>query len=417
MKEQLSNNNFELITQLLDGELTSEQAAEVTQMISEDPMMQAELDRQSEISNAIKKDDEDLIPPLVAKDNVFLALGIPIAASAPTLVKVASEAGNWVSMVAAFTATLMTFTMFTALNNVDHKAVNTKSNIPVVSSFEKASNNNLIVEDNLENQEAEAGNSEAVNTVVESANANNNRINSVQNRRLNTSNNIANSELNEGLNNNTVNPFSTENTNQSTNFNANLNENISNKVSLENRNSVNSWNAKMATNSRNGLATNQTPFLSGMNLEPNGQSYTRDYLTVIRTKAGSGNLNNGQLDLSFLTNYFMTDVRGIVSAGLSWYDQNSNADMRNPVYLGGGLEYTPTFTTVLDNNYFETFINGQVFIGSLPSYKLEAGLTTTLGGLTNFPIVFGYSKTYVRDYQFIRQESNEGIFIGTEISF
>lgn len=154
-----------------------------------------------------------------------------------------------------------------------------------------------------------------------------------------------------------------------------------------------------------------------MNLETNGLAYTRDFLTVIRTKAGSGNLNNGQLDVSFLTNYFTADVRGIVSAGLSWYDQNSNADMRNPIYLGGGLEYTPTFTTVLDNGYYETFINGQIFIGSLPSYKLEAGLTSTLGGLTNFPIVFGYSKTYVRDYQFIRQESNEGFFIGTEISF
>lgn len=153
MKEQLSNNNFELITQLLDGELTSEQAAKVTQMISEDPLMQAELDRQSEISKAIKKDDEELIPPLVAKDNVFLALGIPLAASAPTLVKVASEAGNWVSMVAAFSASLLTLTMFTALNNVDENAVNTDNNIPVVSSFERANNNNIIVDDNSVSQE------------------------------------------------------------------------------------------------------------------------------------------------------------------------------------------------------------------------------------------------------------------------
>jgi len=401
MNEQLSNNNFELITQLLDGELTSEQAAEVTQMISENPMMQAELDRQSEISNAIKNDDEELVPPLVAKDNVFLALGIPLAVGAPTIAKVATEAGNWVSMVAAVAATVMTFTMFTSLNNVDNKQATTNSNIPVVSSYEKASNNNIIVEDNNEE-------TPEIETIPNESNASNNFVSNIVERPVTTENtNNSNSDL--GRNNNTVlseKAIDTE-----------LSVDIPQEVNLEDREIANSWSAKIVTHNRIALGTNKTIFLDGISIQPSDLTYTRDYLTVIRTKAGSGNLNNGQLDVSFLTNYFTRDLRGIVSAGLSWYDQNSNADMRNPVYLGGGLEYTPSFTTLLDNSYFETFINGQVFIGSLPSYKLEAGLTTTLGGLTNFPIVFGYSKSYVRDYQFIRQETNEGIFIGTEISF
>lgn len=140
-------------------------------------------------------------------------------------------------------------------------------------------------------------------------------------------------------------------------------------------------------------------------------------MTIIRTKATSNNLNSGLFDVSFLTNYFTTDMRGIISAGLSWYDQNSNTNLKNPIFVGGGIEYTPTFTNLLANSYFDTFVNGQVLLGSNPSYRMEAGLTTTFGGLTNFPIVIGYSRNYVRDYKFIQQELNEGLFIGTEISF
>jgi hypothetical protein len=85
--------------------------------------------------------------------------------------------------------------------------------------------------------------------------------------------------------------------------------------------------------------------------------------------------------------------------------------------VGGGIEYTPTFTSLLANGYFDTFINGQMLLGSNPSYKMEVGLSTTLGGMTNFPIVIGYSRNYIRDYQFIQQQLNEGLFVGTEISF
>ncbi|MCB0702941.1 MAG: hypothetical protein KDC55_09570, partial [Ignavibacteriae bacterium] len=57
----LTNNDLELITQLLDGELSSEQAAEVTKMIESSPEMQAEMDRLTEISDAIRKDDEQFV--------------------------------------------------------------------------------------------------------------------------------------------------------------------------------------------------------------------------------------------------------------------------------------------------------------------------------------------------------------------
>lgn len=438
MNEQLPNNNFELITQLLDGELSSEQEAAVNQMISEDPAMQAEFDRQSEISNAIKNDDEEILPPLLAKDNVFLALGIPLAVGAPTVARFASEAGNWVSMVAAFAATVLTVTMFASLNNVDDKASATKnSTIPVVSSYERAKQNNVeVVNDNSNSQTDE--NLANDNSANGSGNDLNNQLNSNSNSSQNTnlstnksqsasSNSIrnsanrinTNSSINRNIENSNQNIVVNENSNSTINANSSKNivPNEAQIVTLESKETVNSWSAKIVTNRNNGLNTNQSIFLEGNQLANNGLSYTRDYLTIIRTKAGSNNLNSGQFDVSFLTNYFMKDVRGIMSAGLSWYDQNSNADMRNPIYLGGGLEYTPTFTLLLDNSVFNTFMNGQLFVGRTPSYKLEAGITTTLGGLTNFPIVVGYSKTYVRDYQFIRQETNEGIFIGTEISF
>ncbi|MEZ4725494.1 MAG: hypothetical protein R2863_12640, partial [Candidatus Kapaibacterium sp.] len=115
----LTNNDLELITQLLDGELSSEQAAEVTKMIESSPEMQAEMDRLTEISDAIRKDDEQFVPPKKAKDNVFLALGIPLAVSAPSLTSMSTEIANIVSMVAAVSASLLTFTMFYSLNDVD----------------------------------------------------------------------------------------------------------------------------------------------------------------------------------------------------------------------------------------------------------------------------------------------------------
>lgn len=432
MNEQLPNNNFELITQLLDGELSSEQEAAVNQMISEDPAMQAELDRQTEISNAIKNDDEEILPPLIAKDNVFLALGIPLAVGAPTVARFASETGNWVSMVAAFAATVLTVTMFASLNNVDDKAATTKnSSIPVVSSYERANQNNVeVIEDNnkVQNEENVANDNSNNGSDKNLNSQSNNNQNTKQNTNLSsnksqTTSNNSNRNSADRNNSNTIN--SNQNNividNSNTTINANASDNISpneaQNLTLESKENVSSWSAKIVTNRNNGLNTNQSIFLEGNQLANNGLSYTRDYLTIIRTKAGSDNLNTGQFDVSFLTNYFMKDVRGIMSAGLSWYDQNSNADMRNPIYLGGGLEYTPSFTVLLDNSVFNTFMNGQLFVGRTPSYKLEAGITTTLGELTNFPIVVGYSKTYVRDYQFIRQETNEGFFLGTEISF
>ena len=121
----LTNNDFELITQLLDGELSSEQA---------------KMDRLSEISNAIREDDEEFVPPKKAKDNVFLALGIPLAVSAPSLTSMSSEIANLISIGAAFTASLLTFTMFYSLNDVDSSNVASNSNVPIVSSYEKESN-------------------------------------------------------------------------------------------------------------------------------------------------------------------------------------------------------------------------------------------------------------------------------------
>ena len=140
-----TNNDLELITQLLDGELSSEKAAEVTKMIESNPEMQAEMDRLVEISNAISNDDEEFVPPKKAKDNVFLALGIPLAVSAPSLTNLTSEIANLVSLAAAVSASVLTFSMFYSLNDVDNSNLANDSKIPIVSSIEKAQNNNIIV--------------------------------------------------------------------------------------------------------------------------------------------------------------------------------------------------------------------------------------------------------------------------------
>lgn len=422
----LTNNDFELITQLLDGELSSEQAAEVTKMIESNPEMQAEMDRQSEISDAIRKDDEEFVPPKKAKDNIFLALGIPLAVSAPSLSTMSSEIGNLVSVAAAVTASLLTFTMFYSLNNVDNSKVAANKNVPIVSSYEKAKDNNTIIEeekialevdDNQATNQADNSNTNTKTTPIITPRNNNTRsatrsANSTSSNSAFSSINSANSINSLAANNNTI---ATElNTNES--INASTNKNLIPETSPR-KDLVTAWDANIITTRKTGLQTNNSIFLEGNALTTNGLTYTRDYLTIIRTKATSSNLNSGQFDVSFLTNYFTKDVRGIISAGLSWYDQNSNANLRNPIFVGGGIEYTPTFTSLLANGYFDTFINGQMLLGSNPSYKMEVGLSTTLGGMTNFPIVIGYSRNYIRDYQFIQQQLNEGLFVGTEISF
>lgn len=394
MDKQFTDKDYELITQLLDGELSGEQAAEVEQLISENPELQLEMDRQAEISRAIQNDTESFVPPRTAKDNIFLALGIPLAVSAPTVATISSEGGNLVSLVAAFAATLMTFTMFYGLNSTDEKSTPINSNIPIVSSVETAHNNNIIILDKA----AAADN--AHNSL---ANKNTVADNTIINTTPPAINRVIKSSSNNSINN--------------LNTSANLSDNISENTTTERKIINQSWSANIITSKNNSFSPNGNIFLQGNELTPNNTILTRDYLTVIRTISGSKNLNSGSFDISFLTNYIVRDVRGIMSAGLSWYDVNSAVQLRNPVFFGGGIEYTPTFMELFANEYFDTFANGQLFIGKTPSYKLEAGLSTNLGGLVNFPIVIGYSKTYVRDYQFIQLESNENFFIGTEIIF
>ena len=396
----LTNNDLELITQLLDGELSSEQAAEVTKMIESSPEMQAEMDRLTEISDAIRKDDEQFIHTKKAKDNVFLALGIPLAVSAPSLTNLTSEIANLVSLAAAVSASVLTFSMFYSLNDVDNSNLANDSKIPIVSSIEKAQNNNIIVEDeprtieiedNLANGNVEDSNS----NIVANRNSNNDF-------KVNNSNSSSSIIVNDAIGNKSDVPISSER----------------NSFEVQpNREFVQAWNANIITSRKSGIQTNNNIFLDGVTIETSGLTYTRDYLTVIRTKATTSNLNSGQFDVSFLTNYFAKDLRGIISAGMSWYDQNAAINLKTSVFIGGGIEYTPTFTNLFANKYYDTFINGQLLLGSNPSYKLETGISTYLGGITKFPIVVGYSRNYIRDYPFINQELNEGLFIGTEISF
>lgn len=393
MDKQFTDKEYELITQLLDGELSADQATEVEQLIADNPELQLELDRQSEISSAIKKDKEAFSPPKTAKDNVFLALGIPLAVSVPTATAITSEGGNMVSLVATFVASLMTFTLFYGLNNVEHDSAPLKKNIPIVSSYDMANNNNVIILDDADKSKSEMPKVEKSASINATHNSISTNANSINDSKKNT--------IAENI---------TENTN--------LSENIISKNTPERRELAKTWTVKLINSDDNSsIGARGNIFLQGNELTPNNTILTRDYLTVIRTIAGSNNLNSGSFDISFLTNYIVRDVRGIMSAGLSWYDVNSAVQLRNPVFFGGGIEYTPTFMELFANEYFDTFANGQLFIGKTPSYKLEAGLSTNLGGLVKFPIVIGYSKTYVRDYQFIQLESNENFFIGTEIIF
>ncbi len=421
------NKDFELITQYIDGELSQSQMLEVDKMMQSSPELQAEFDKQLEISKSIDDDDETFVPPPSAKDNVFLALGIPLAASAPTLTKLVTEsAANWVSIAAAVVASVATFTVYSSLNSDSEARNNVNSNIPIVKSYEVAANNNIIVSDEAisENAEILADNSaEIIDTDLDN-NINNNASTTSNNSQSNANNNSnivsnAANETDSNIDNNeslASNLSDEDLDNISQSDNQNINSNISDNLG-RNNNNVAPWDADFAyqNNQFNG-------FGRGMMLTENNnfkvnRSYTRDYLTVIRTKASTNSNNNGQLDVSFLTNYFTTDLRGMFSAGMSYYGTNYGADLRNPFFLGGGVEYTPTFSKIFANSYFDTFVNGQIFLGQSPSYKMEAGLTTTLGGLSRFPIVFGYSQTIVRDYQFIGQQSQGGIFIGTEITF
>jgi hypothetical protein len=396
MDKQFANSEYELITQLLDGELSDVQAAEVRQMIAQNPELQLEFDQQSEIRNAVQKDRTAFVPPRSAKDNVFLALGIPLAVGAPAATTIVREGGNLVPIISALAASVMTFSLHYGLNsNIGQKSTPAKNNIPVVSSFETAKHNNLIIlDESKEVAETTTTNSgEAINQALDKNIAPN-----VSNSDVTTNSTIASQ----------TEPIAT---------NLNQDEEILAQSPNERVQLLQTWGANIITSKNKAFNPSSNIFLQGNELTPTEAKIVRDYLTVIRTTAGSSNLNNGSLDVSFLTNYIFQDVRGIMSAGLSWYDNNSATQLRNPVFLGGGLEYTPTFTKLLSNEYFDTFVNGQLFIGKTPSYKLGAGLSTHLGGLMNMPLVIGYYKTYTRDYQFIQLESGDGFFLGTEISF
>ncbi len=421
------NKDFELITQYIDGELTESQMLEVDKMLKDSPDLKAEFDKQLEISKSIEDDDETLVPPPSAKDNVFLALGIPLAASAPTLTKLIIESAvNWISVAAAVVASVATFVMYSSLNSDSEATIKVNDNIPIVKSYEVAANNNIIV-----TEEATDGNEEIlVDNSVDVNDSDNNLNNNSSNSSDNYQNNYNSSINADRDNSDDVVSNASDDTDGDENFISNLSDNeseISNETDLNNSNLsddfgrknslIEPWNADFAYQN-----TKFNGFARGMMLTENNNfkvnnSYTRDYLTVIRTKASTNADNNGQLDVSFLTNYFTTDLRGMFSAGMSYYGTNYTSDLRNPFFLGGGVEYTPTFTKILANSYFDTFVNGQIFLGQSPSYKIEAGLTTTFGGLTRFPIVFGYSQTIVRDYQFIGQQNQSGIFLGTEITF
>ena len=414
------NKDFELITQYIDGELTESQMLEVDEMLKNSPELQSEFDKQLEISKSIEDDDETFVPPPSAKDNVFLALGIPLAASAPTVTKLLTEsAANWISVAAAVVASVATFTMYSSLNSDSDASNSAKDNIPIVKSYEAASNNNIIISEEAINENAEIldGNTAELTENISEENISNSTSVRNSNRVSSDSDDNITSNGVDRVENNMTSTISEENLANSTDvdnteINANESENLGNGNNL-----VEPWNADFAyqNNEFNGFARGM--MLTANNNFNVNRSYTREYLTVIRTKASTNADNNGQLDVSFLTNYFTTDLRGMFSAGMSYYGTNYNSDLRNPFFLGGGVEYTPTFTKIFANSYFDTFVNGQIFLGQSPSYKMEAGITTTFGGLTRFPIVFGYSQTIVRDYQFIGQQNQSGIFIGTEITF
>lgn len=399
MDKQFLDNGYELITQLLDGELTDVQAAEVRQMIADSPELQLEFEQQSEIKNAIKKDKTAFVPPRSAKDNVLLALGIPLAVGTPVATAVVREGGNLIPILSAVAASLMTFSLFYGLNSnigKDNSPVGDK--VSQVSTLNMAKRHNVIILDENLNKSDNSSDNTARNSVSK---ANVPLVSSTEkvqprvakhNAEL-IANNV-NSELVPNNDNNATQQAPTE------------------RIQL-----LETWNANIITSKNKAFKPNSNIFLSGNKLTPTEMKIVRDYLTVIRTSAGSNNLNSGTLDVSFLTNYLFQDIRGIMSAGLSWYDNNSSVQLKNPIFLGGGLEYTPTFTTLLSNEYYDTFVNGQLFIGKTPSYKLGAGISTYLGGLMNNPIVIGYYKSYTRDYQFIQLEATDGFFLGTEISF
>ena len=253
------NKDFELITQYIDGELTESQMLEVDEMLKNSPELQAEFDKQLEISKSIEDDDETFVPPPSAKDNVFLALGIPLAASAPTVTKLLTEsAANWISVAAAVVASVATFTMYSSLNSDSDASNSVKDNIPIVKSYEVASNNNIIVSKEAINENTEILDGSAAELTENASEVNSSNSLALQNVNSASFYSDANITSNgvDRAENNMTSTISEENLANSsdvdnTEINANESENLGNGNNL-----VEPWNADFAyqNNEFNGFA-------------------------------------------------------------------------------------------------------------------------------------------------------------------
>lgn len=146
MENLNKHNDSELLTLMLDGELSPTETEALLQRVSEDPQLMQQLEEMKEIRELVAMDKEELVPPAESKDRVFAAIGIGASA-------VATGASNSINPAYWFAAasTLVVATLVylnimdstDSIEKIDKNKVKTEQTIenvsefPIVSSIQK----------------------------------------------------------------------------------------------------------------------------------------------------------------------------------------------------------------------------------------------------------------------------------------
>lgn len=109
--------NSELLTMLLDGELSGEQETQIYSALAEDPELQAQLEHQLAIKEVVKSDTEAFTPPLEATFNIFNKLGYAVPAGIPAMKSIWNKLFNRKVAVTTALLLLSTFTVTSILTN------------------------------------------------------------------------------------------------------------------------------------------------------------------------------------------------------------------------------------------------------------------------------------------------------------
>lgn len=151
MKTYQNMTNSERLTMLLDGELSGEQETEIYSALATDPDLQAQLEHQIAIKEAVRNDTEAFTPPLEATFNIFNELGYAVPAGIPAVKTIWDRIFN---RRVAVTAALLLFSSLTVTSIIMNKSDDVAAKSKIAKSSDIIADNSDLI--NAEPDDANA---------------------------------------------------------------------------------------------------------------------------------------------------------------------------------------------------------------------------------------------------------------------